>query len=605
MNDEQKTDNGSEDKQGNHENVVIDEKGRPEESNEPLQKPPKKIQVDSESKWHRFVNWYKTNKKKSIPLTVLALLVVLSAIPWSRYQLAGLVLKNDFKLEVIDSTADTAISGANVSIAGVHGTTDGSGKVVLRGVKVGRHTALISKKYYKDKSADVLVPIHEQKDTPKVKLVATGRQVKVSVKNLINRNALADVDIKVDEISAKTDKSGSATIVLPVGTSKAKATLSHEGYNNTEVEIVVDDKSIKENNFNLTPAGKVYFLSKLSGKIDVVKTNLDGSSRQTVLPGTGKEDDGATVLLASRDWQYLALKSKRDNGPAKLYLIDTSNDKLTTIDEGNAEFAPIGWQNHYFMYRVSRNNLPVWQPNATSIKSYNAQSKQLLTLVNSNASGSSNADAQYEVIFDSNVYVVGGNLAYAKTWYQYPGYLAVAGKQNTLSIIHPDGTGSKTVKSIDAQTSYFSSFKLNKPEELYFGVYNNSSSDSTYYSMNESGGVAQKSSLTDKDLSGPSTTYLASPSNKETFWSDERDGKVDLLLGDYEGVNGKSIARLSTDYQTYGWYSDNYLFVSKKSSELYIMPKAGVQNESQLIKITDYHKPAQNFYGYGGGYGGI
>jgi hypothetical protein len=57
-----------------------------------------------------------------------------------------------------------------------------------------------------------------------------------------------------------------------------------------------------------------------------------------------------------------------------------------------------------------------------------------------------------------------------------------------------------------------------------------------------------------------------------------------------------------SDYDTYGWYSDNYLLVSKNSSELYVMDKAGKQT---ALKISDYHKPAQVFTGYGGGYGGL
>jgi DNA-binding protein len=581
--------------------IVLDENGK-----EVREDAPEVTKSGNESsRWHRFVAWYKDNKKKSVPLTILALLVLLFGIPWPRYHITGLVMKKNLSVQVVDSTAGTPVSGADVSLGSAHSLTDGSGKATLSQVKVGPHKLLVSKKYYKDYTTNVVVPILSQKTVPNIKFVATGRQVKVSVKNLISHQALANVDIKVSDINAKTDSTGSAIIVLPVGTQSEKTSLSLDGYNDSAVIVKANDKTIQENDFNLTPAGKVYFLSKLSGKIDVVKTNLDGSGRQTVLAGTGKEDDRNTVLLASRDWKYLALKSKRDNSASKIYLIDTSTDKLTTMDEGDADFAPIGWQDHYFMYKVSRNNHPAWQPNATSIKSYNAQSKQSLTLVNTNASGSSNADAQYEVIFDTNTYIVGGNLVYAKTWYQYPGFLSVSGKQNVLGVIHPDGTGGKTAKSVDAGTSYFSSFKLNTPDELYFGLFDNSSSNTSYYAVDENGSVSSKPNLADKDVSGVSTTYLASPSNKVSFWSDERDGKLDLLLGDYDGTNGKTVARVSTDYQTYGWYTDDYLLVSKKSSELYIMPKSGVQDETQLIKITDYHKPAQNFYGYGGGYGGI
>jgi hypothetical protein len=84
---------------------VIDEKGEPEEAEMPKEaKPTKSIAVNGESKWKRFLGWYKTNKKKSIPLTLVLLIGVLTFIPWSRYQLAALALKNNYNLEIIDST---------------------------------------------------------------------------------------------------------------------------------------------------------------------------------------------------------------------------------------------------------------------------------------------------------------------------------------------------------------------------------------------------------------------------------------------------------------------------------------------------------------------
>jgi hypothetical protein len=78
------------------------------------------------------------------------------------------------------------------------------------------------------------------------------------------------------------------------------------------------------------------------------------------------------------------------------------------------------------------------------------------------------------------------------------------------------------------------------------------------------------------------------------------DGKYNLFVGNQLGDDKKSVGTLG-DYNTYGWYTDNYLLVSKSSSELYIMPKNG----GAALKISDYFKPSQYFSGYGGGYGGI
>jgi len=592
----------SEAKKQSEEAIEIDENGKVAEKAKVEEKtPPKPIAVKGESRLKRFANWYKTGKKKSIPLTVLLLLLILAAIPFSRYALAGTFLKNSYSVEVIDSTAGTAISGADVSLGNIHGITNGSGKVTLNKVGVGHKQLLVSKKYYRDQSAKVLVPILKQKNVPKYQLTATGRQVKVSVKNLINHTSLADVNISVADISAKTDKSGSAILVLPAGTKSEKAKLSLDGYNNADATIQVDDKSIKENDFNLTPSGKVYFLSKLSGKIDVVKTNLDGTGRQTVLPGTGHEDDQNTVLLASRDWKYLALQSRRSGNSPSLYLIDTSNDSLTTIESDSVNFSLLGWSDNFFTYTTSRSNNQPWQPGAQSIKSYNAQTKKLATLDSTNATGTSLSDANYETYIIQPI-LLDNLLAYVKTWYQYPGYLQVTGQSNTLSVIKPDGGGKKTIKSVDASQSYFGSMVFHAPSSVYVQMSNINGTSSTYYEFNGTG-LAQKN-LTNDDVFRTYPTYLYSPDDSSTFWTEPRDGKNTLFIGDEQGLSGKQIASL-TDYKPYGWFTSDYLLVSKNSSELYIMPKGGLDDKAQPVKITDYHKPAQNFFGYGGGYGGI
>ncbi len=586
MNNEQKSKSTQPDA-----DIVIDESGKIEE-------PPKEVSKPSahkNSRWKRFVNWYKNHKKKSIPLTIVILLAVLAGVPWSRYQIAGLVLKNDLSMRVVDSVAATPVSGADVYVGSVHGLTDGSGKVVLHKVKDGPRKVSVTKKYYKDSQTKVLVPILKQKNIPTVKFVATGRQVKISVKNLIGRASLANVDIKIADISAKTDKSGNAIVVLPVGTKSQKATLHLDGYNDAAATVNVSDQTIQQNDFSLTPTGKVYFLSKLSGKIDVVKTNLDGTDRQTVLPGTGQEDNNNTVLLASHDWKYLALLSRRAGNFASIYLINTVDDKLITVDDGSATFTPVGWSNHYFVYSVAHNDYNSWQPNALVIKSYNAEKGQGLTLVNSQAEGTSNADAVYQNIFST--LIMGNDVVYAKSWLQYQGYSRVSGKQNSLAAIHADGSDGRQLKAVDSNTSYFTNLKLNKPRELDFGIYDDSSQSSSYFVLDKNGNITQSSSVTEQSLQTPATTFLLSPSGDQTFWAEQRDGKNTLLIGDQDAGNSKQIATLS-DYDSYGWYLDDYLLVSKNNSVLYVMPKNGP--DSQAVKITDYHKPTNNFYGYGG-----
>jgi len=381
------------------------------------------------------------------------------------------------------------------------------------------------------------------------------------------------------------------------------ASVSLAGYNTAQVTIFPTGKPDK-NTFGIVPAGKLYFLSNLSGKLDVVKTNLDGSGRQTVLAGTGKEDRNSTSLLASRDWKYLALLSKRSGDDnASLYLIDaTQGDKLSTIDEGNANFSLVGWSGDRFIYSVGRNTIQNWQPNQSALKSFDPTTGHTLLLDQTQGSGSDGNNYARQSF--SGVYLVGNQVVYAKTW-QGNGSGVLNGKQAEIDTIGADGSGHKVLKSF--MPLYFTgngyeSITLNarpyEPSGIYFEFYHDNTQD--YYSYDE-GAVTDNTTLTnDTFWSDPYPTYLLSPSGNQTFWNEPRDGKSTLLIGNSDGKNSKQVASLS-EYSVYGWFTDDYLLVSKNSSELYIMPTTG----GTPYKITDYYKPAINYQGYGGGYGGL
>ena len=326
----------------------------------------------------RLFGRYWRHKKWTVPLTALALFAVVAAVPASRYALAAYVVKQQVAVSVMDSATKKPVSSADVSLDGKTYKTDKDGKTIIKDVRVGNRKLTISKKYYKSTDQTVLVPINKSASVD-MQMVATGRQVPVSVVNKISGKPLENTTLKSVGTEVKTDKDGKAVIVLPADKEDLPITVGSDGYNGLEARVKVTDQEIKENSFALTPNGKLYFLSRQSGKIDVVKTDLDGGNRQTVVSGTGKEDERGTVLLASRDWKYLALLSRRDSGLARLYVVDTSNDKMSEMDAGNASFSLVGWQDHDFVYKVTRKT-NFYDPNQVAIKSYNADKKQILTI---------------------------------------------------------------------------------------------------------------------------------------------------------------------------------------------------------------------------------
>lgn len=533
-------------------------------------------------------------------LVAVLALAVTAAVPFTRYKVLALFMKQDFSIEVLDSKTHTVVSGASIKLAGQTARTDSAGKAKVR-VPVGHQPLRVNKEYYKTYAKDVLVTLGKQPASFRVQLNATGRQVPIKVVNKITGQPLAGAEVKVLDTEAKVDDSGQATIVLPTSAATQTATVSINGYNTLKAKVEVTSKVVAGNTFELTPNGKVYFLSNLSGHIDVVKANLDGSSRQTILAGSGNEDSRSTALLASRDWQYLALLSKRDGEQhAKLYLIDTKSGNTTTMDSSNGDFQTIGWYGHNFVYSLSQASIPEWKAGRQLLKSYDADSGKATVLDKNSAAGSASSYA-YQMFYNFNI--VGDRLIYTTQWY------TVASGDTPIDLAKQKAA----IRSIDLNRRAihdYQTFAANKvnyinavvpsPGVINF-VVGNYNSDSTFYEFRNN--VFQPSHTTNQQTFEKSyPTYLISPSGQQTFWAEVRDGKNTLLVGDDTADGAKAIAILS-EYSPYGWYGNDYLLISKGGSELYIIPAS--KTSQKPLKITDYYKPTFDPNNFGYAYGGV
>ena len=540
-------------------------------------------------------------KRRWLWAGLLLILVAVFAYPLSRDKLIGLVYKETFTVTVTDSKTNTLVSSATVSLDGVTAKTDASGKVKLM-VPPGQGKLRVAKKYYKDFTKAQAIGLRSTGPVS-VQLLATGRQVPITVDNLITGKPVANAEISVLKTTAKTDQHGQATIVLPATAASDQATVSASGYNKAQTSIQITSSVVSANTVKLTPTGHVYFLSNLSGSVDVVKVNLDGSGRQTVLKGTGQENPNTTSLLASRDWQYTALKAQRSGANPGLYLINTSTDKVTQFDSGNADFTLIGWYGHFFMYDVVRNTIPAWQSGHETLKSYNADTGQLNQLDQGQAEGSSAAYA-YQGFY--NFYTLNDLLVYNTQWYTYDasgGGYDLTGKSDSIRAVQPDGQNKKDYQGIPASGLGYIQAALFQPQEIYYAAYNYGTNVTTYYKFADET-VSTLSNLSQATFNQAYPTYLVSPSGNQTLWTNVRDGQNTLFTGDQNAGGQKQIASLS-NYSPYGWFTDNYLLVSQNGSQLSIMPAGGLAAGQQPLKITDYYKPTQTYNGYGYGYGGL
>lgn len=552
-------------------------KAEPETNNLDLTLPEPPNEPEKPSRFFQIKTWIVEHKKVSIPIALLCLIIILAAIPWSRYQLAGLIIKKDFQIQVMDQTAGTPVSGAAVASGNVSGQTNGNGIAVLH-LPVGKHQFKVTKKYYITGHVAATVPLFGRKST-KLELVATGRQVRVTLKDTLSGKALSDVDILVADISARTDVDGKALLVVPAGVSKEQANLSLAGYNDTTATLTISDKNIEDNPLNMTPVGKVYFLSKRTGKLNVMKANLDGTDPEVVVAATGQEQVDSSALSQSPDGRYVALETQRsaaDKVP-QLYVISTADDRLLTFDSGDFDFSIVGWSGDDLVYRVSNNEAPAWQAGQQKIKSYDASTGKTY-IIDSSAGTDPDKSAGESY---GEVFLTASKVVFDKSWGSN-GSDTLDGRKNTVMIADPTGQNKQTVSNYDASSTNIFMFQY-APNGFYIESDDSGTGDSTYYDYIPGGGLKKINAPTSDQLYNNPAYYFSPPGN-QTYWSERRDGKSTLITADAYGSAG-SQKILSVGYEAAGWYTDKYVLATNDDqNELYILSASG----GKPVKISDY-----------------
>jgi hypothetical protein len=412
-----------------------------------------------------------------------------------------------------------------------------------------------------------------------------GTPLSFAIEDMVSHAPLVGVKATLGDSSALSDAKGILTLTVPPQAADVvTVSIAADAYNQQNVTAKLSESNAVA--VKMVPSGKLYFLSKASGKIDVVKTNLDGTDRKVVLAGTGRENDQSTVLVATRDWKYLLLKARREGANEALYLIDTHDDTMIAIDKTPSLFTLSGWQGHKFVYLVESTSIDYSGSGHWAVKSYNADATKLSVV--DQTQESSGGPANYQTL--SAPVVIQDAYVYTRYWVN-------GGPSQTGDVVKVDQKGSKsTLKSFQADQYSGINILSSGQDEVYVGIYGTASK---VYEYNQA--HFKESTLSYNDLfSSPYVAKLVSPNGSSTLWAEDRDGKKTLLVGDEHGSGGKEVLR-QDEYAAFGWFGDDYVLLSKNGSELYIA--SSKMNPLQPIKISDYHKPTSGLpYGYG--YGG-
>lgn len=532
-------------------------------------------EVEQGSRLKRAWRWLTSTKKGRITAGAVAAVLVASgtvAATDMRYAAVGLVYHNHTTMTVTDSVTHQPLPGAMVSLGGQSAVTDRDGKAELADLNLGHSTLSVTKKAYKTLERAQLVPIGRL-DIPAVRLESAGVALAFTVTDKISGQPVDGAEVSVGDIKAMSEDGQGRIVLLPESSQSVTAKVTKDGY--LEGELKLDLKKTNQTYaVSLVPAGKVYYLSNRTGRLDLYSSNLDGSGATVVLPGTGSENTETGILPSIKNPDLLALVSTREGRRnssgallSDLFIFNANMRDLKKIEEDVPFYRYRAWVGDTLVYEQGNDCI--------NIKSFRPSTQKSNKLFACSTGRSANINAVYD---EALLYSV-----------QSPGDLNLQG----LYAVRNDGGNNRRLNSDpvtnlarqvkDTISAVYYNYTLSKPE--------------VWTSIN-----LENLSITKLD-NGPSIqsyrSYVESPSEAYACFIEERDGKRELFLTDHDGNNERKLTSFGSASQFVQWYRDQYIvFSSTKSDEnaLYVVSVKGGQPQ----KVADFYRG--NLRTYGGGY---
>ncbi len=509
--------------------------------------------------------------------SIAALLLVAAALVVGftdlKYLVAGMVVRTKVQATIVDPEINQPISDATVTIGRASGTSDKDGKVTLNDVWPGNQNIEVTKKAYKTTTLHKKLGFRTN-DLGTINLELSGIRVSFVVKDKVSGAPVSDARITVGGNTTTTDTAGKATTsVEQSDATAASATVSKDSYLEVKLSVTLK-RGQPAFGVSLVPAGKVYYLTNRNRRIDLMRSNLDGSGEVLVLAGTGAEDQETGILPDINQANLIALVSSRAGrqdsfGDPKhdLFVVNGDTKNITLLDKDVAFGNFRAWLGGYLVYEV-------FTPTGGKLKSYNASTGQTSTI----ATASAPANMSINLVNKDKVYYSIDN---------------GASSINGLYVVEANGQGRRRLSPTPID-----SVVIQDKAHVVYRHYNYADvSPVSWRNLNLTND--QVTSLTH----GPSATenygYADSPDKRFSAFIDERDGRSELYLVNFDGTNERRLTNGAKVSQFVQWYGDKYIVFTTTSDEnsLYIVSVSG----GKPVKIADFYKGNGRVYG-GGGY---
>ena len=533
--------------------------------------------------------WFRVLQERNIliPLIVVILVPLIFAFIVYRYDIYGLFKKQNFSVEIVDSKTLQPLINATVTTRGQTVKTNNYGVATFSHIKVGHSVISLSHQYYHSSKTTTLIT-YTNHNYHIFGLSSSETQVHISITNKITQKPINGVLITTMGNSVMTNNQGIADISLPSSALPLPTTLSVTNYNSSTAAM----STSLVNNYTMEPSGSVYYLSNALGPISLLKSNIDGSGQQLVNTGSLGGMPATSKISFSHDSKYIAYVLTDNTNTPTLYVYNTSNNKTTKIAQSAIGFNLDGWtHDNILVFTSIVNNQGNGEGNGSNIQAYNTGSNnpKPYILDNSGALGydaSSGAQENYSSV----IVLSDDNVVFTKYW---TGSTAnVSDNPTTLNSVpatQTTYTGPTPLESLNSSADYATPPKIAQTSttSIDYGFTNSSNNSVKYYTF--SGGKASSSTASSigSILNSPplSSAYFLSPSGNHQMWSHISGNTVSIIVGDKNGNNQNTVANLPFGYVPYGWWSDDYLLLSKGST-LYIIPSTDTGNEAKIQQVS-------------------
>lgn len=528
----------------------------------------------------------------------IIILIIVFATPASRYAIMGVFIKKDVTVTVVNDITGKPVSDAWVALGEYGSHTNASGVATIKNVAVGQYAMSSDKKYFESSAKKSYnVPINGKTKAMQLSIHPLGRSVNVTLKNKVDLTAVPGAYITLGGTTAIADNDGHATVILKANdidiVGKVMGKVEVSGYEVNQLEFSNEDADNQALNIGMTPSDNIYYISRYTGNVDVMSTKLDGSNKQVVLAGTGKETDADTQMTGTKDWQYLALISKRDNSGAKLYGIRTSDKKLTTIEGSNIQYDIIGWIGHKLVYYTHAGGSN-WNKKQNALKSFNADTGESIIIDETDAKGSNQNDYASEQF--SPAAIMNDRIVYGKYWNYGPAPTETEKNYQRLLSVDASGGNKNRIKESIATPGSSVTLKLDNPNSLVV-----SWGRGEYYRYDGKKIIIDKD-MNDAKFKESTVRYLPSPDGSKWLWSEGIGNNQTIKAGKIDDKEPHIIGTGS--FSNYAWVTNNYIVMSRGNNELFSLAHDGVFSSQVLpLRTTEYQKPTVKNPNYGITYG--